>query len=148
MISNVELTYMVLRKVRSVLDAILFLVKSLFRDMYYKPIDMLVLREYLKMWINGELVKLEYAPDVFDCDDYACYFKAWLTLKSGKNCVGEAIGEIVLPTGEKGLHEWNVVLVRNGGNRVEVMFVEPQTGELFEKETCENIKYKLKWVLW
>ena len=136
---------LVLSEITGFWDRLLFGVRSWFRDEYYVPIGLDELHDWLKIWKLQELPKLAYTSETFDCDDFGAYFKAWLTLKSHKNCVGEAIGEIIFPEG-RALHEWNIVLVKHGS--LEIVFVEPQIGQVFKEHTYDYFYYNLKWVIW
>ena len=138
--------------VKGLFSKIMFYIKSWFRDEWYYPISIDELHTYLEIWVKEELPKLAYSKETFDCDDFGAYFKAWLTLVSGKNCVGEAVGILEAPSGEWGKHEWNIVLVRGYDGKDHIFMVEPQIGEVFlpveEKHTSDGFKYHLKWVIW
>ena len=147
-ISWLEVFELSVKMIDSWLAKLLFPMKSWFRDEYYEPIGVDELNAYLQVWKNNVLPKLAYTPEAFDCDDFGAYFKAWLTKESGKNCVGEAIGELEDKDGNRGGHEWNIVLVKLYDGSVTTLFVEPQIGEAFKKITSDGFVYHLKWVIW
>ena len=135
-------------KVKGWLDKLLFGFRSWFRDMYYYPLTLEELKMAIDFWVNDILPILEYSSEVFDCDDFGSLFKGLINFITDKNGVGEAIGEVVLPTGETGLHEWNVVLVEFPNGDQVVLYIEPQTGEVFKEISQEGWLYKLKYVLY
>jgi len=142
-----EVTLLVSKKVKGLWRKILFYVKSWFRDLLYEPIYIEELHKFLEKWRKEVLPELAYTSEVFDCDDFGAFFKAWLTKESGKNCVAEALGVVHVPdVGDVG-HEWNIVLARFPMGEVEVVHVEPQIGQAFITHTYDGWKYSLVWVL-
>lgn len=131
-------------KVKGFWHKVLYYCKSMFFDQYYVPIGKGKLEEIVKEW-RKILENLHYVSEVFDCDDYASYFKAWATANYNVNAFAICLGEVRF-LDVKGYHAWNGVLVNDNG-KVKVIYFEPQLGEFFEKETTDKWEYKLWMVI-
>jgi len=138
-----EVMMLVQAKVKGWINKLLFFLRSWFFDVEYEPFDENELKGYLNEWIEKELPKLAYTKERFDCDDFAGYFKYWLIKRSGKNGVGRAIGKVYCDGEFIGYHAWNLVILTSGV----VVYVEPQTGDMFYGETLYNWRYELQSVL-
>jgi len=136
-----------------IIKGIMFATRSWIFDTEYIPVDEQVLNEALAKWKNEVLSNLVYKPEIWDCDDYASLFKAWLQkyLVFEKqlriNAVGIALGRVYdKKTGELlGGHAWNIVLV-NKPVGFDVKFVEPQVGIVFDHDT-DTWEYELMAVI-
>ena len=138
------------RKVPWLIPKILFLVKSLFLDVHYLSVREDELHSLLKAWRQNILPKLRYRYDYWDCDDYARYFVAWFNLVSKTNAGGETYGVVkvrrmngAMRRWESYGHSWVGVLV-DFGYDVDVVFVEPQLGEIVETEREFEPEYPIK----
>lgn len=93
-------------------------------DSRYAGIDAKDLRKLLAAAKND----IKYTPEVYDCDDYAVYFKArlqYLWRKAGNKDplpIGVIYGLIVDQNGNLLYHAWNAVVLKNG----KLVMVEPQ----------------------
>jgi len=125
----------------------MFAVRSWFFDITYYAISYDKLLELLEKWKNDVLANLKYKPEIFDCDDFANYFKVWMTKETGVNCTGEALGLVYKDGRLLGGHAWNIVIVHKHGV-IDVLFVEPQLGEIIENQkTSDGWEYYLLAVL-
>lgn len=97
-------------------------------DRPYKIISLDSLREFLDINQVSERV---YVIQSFDCDNFS--FKTFVDFKhwSPLGAFGIVIGRSV--RGE--MHAWNFFLRYDGAGRPHIMFVEPQTCEIFEPTT-------------
>ncbi|RLG72675.1 MAG: hypothetical protein DRO23_10090 [Thermoprotei archaeon] len=139
---------MFLGKVEGFWSKLFFAVKSWFFDEYYVPVSEGELTDIVTKWKQTLLPKLVYTPETFDCDDFASYFKAWATKKAGKNAFAICLGEVFFKGG-KGYHAWNGVLVVSAKEKeLKILYVEPQTAEIFEKTSVDGWTYKLKAVVY
>jgi len=122
-------------KILWILRRVLFFMRSWFFDLFYYSISIEDLQEALEDWKNEVLDVIEYLPEVFDCDDFAVYFKSWLQSwarakkRKAFNGVGIALGQVYKDGRLLGGHAWNIVLVHSG-SRVYIVYVEPQIGEI------------------
>jgi len=145
-VSRFHLMLLYSKKLRDWVGRLVFVIKSWFRDIEYVPVSEERFRELIEWWVRDVLPLLHYTPETFDCDDYSAYFKAWFNFESRTNACAEAIGEARLPDGSRVGHEWVGVLVRTSKG-VKVVFVEPQTGEVFEERTTDGWDYYLRAVI-
>lgn len=152
-ISSVKLSLYVLAYIK-LAYMLTYLLKSWYMDEYYYPCTLEELQkviEFYKEFIEKEHVK--YIVDRFDCDDYAKLFSAIASALLKKNSIGIAIGKLYLiENGEKvflGYHAWNIALVLNNKQQIEILFIEPQTQETFKpNRTTDNFYYELIAVIW
>jgi len=134
-------------KILWILRRVLFFMRSWFFDLFYYSISIDDLMEALKDWKNEVLDIIEYLPEVFDCDDFAVYFKSWLqSWARAKKCkafngVGIAIGMLFKDYQPVGGHAWNIVLVHSG-SRVYIVYVEPQLGEIIPESNISSDGYE------
>ncbi len=91
-------------------------------------------REWQRLLDGDYGVKLEYWS-VVDCDDFADFFKSWLTFRFRENCYLRCYGQLEVrdPDGNtvKGYHAfnawiWLVTTPDNAKVYAEIMIVEPQ----------------------
>ena len=119
---------------------ILFWLRSWFFDLEYKGIPKDKIEELLDYWKTYILPVLHYEIDVFDCDDYAMEFVAFVKKKLALdhgikvNGVGIAIGTVCLSDGTCGKHAWNLAIIDN-----DIKFIEPQLGEILEWDSNEKV---------
>jgi len=130
---------------------IFFIMRSWILDATYYTISIDELLSALEVWRTEVLSNLHYVQEVFDCDDFADYFKVWIQKyfsQKGKlvNCVGRAYGYLYHGDELLGGHAWNIVLVNNGSS-IDAVFVEPQIGEIIGSESPDGYKYKLMAVI-
>lgn len=134
------------------LSRLFHLMKSWYMDVEYETIPIGLLHQALKDWREQVLKYLHYTPEVFDCDDFAFYFKTWLqgwAFDHGLpfNGVGLAIGTVESSGGLLGWHAWNIVLA-DDNNELKIVYVEPQIGEVISgRKTSDGWIYKLKAVI-
>jgi len=128
-------------------------IKTWYFDITYIPIPYNILNEVLNEWINSVLPGLKFTAEIWDCDDFASYFKGWLQMKLvfdmklRLNGVGIALGTVYDRRGnELGGHAWNILVVEKNGNP-DTVFLEPQTGEVFEDTSSKGYKYELEAVI-
>jgi len=85
----------------------------------------------------------EYAREVFDCDDFALWFKVFMSLKYGLNSIGYVQGQTYL-----GYHAFNVAVClrqdAEGKRWGEVWLYEPQAYAWYKPST---IDYKIERVI-
>lgn len=133
---------------------LMFFMRSWFFDVMYYSVNVDDLIDALSYWRKYVLENIEYLPEVFDCDDFATYFKVWLQswIYASKgirvNGVGIALGVVYKDGRLLGGHAWNIVLVDNGGRQY-VLFVEPQLGEIITSNniSSDGWKYELQAVI-
>lgn len=153
-----------LQHVDGIIPKILFGLRSWFFDVRYKPIPRDTFAYYLDIWKRKILPNLHYRYDYWDCDDFAEFFASWMKLMTGTNGVGMSIGVVKTPQGVY-RHAWNGALVMK--DNIELVFVEPQTGDIVFMNTPlvpsagvktlgrtiiangkDEWKYKLRAVIW
>jgi len=125
-----------------IIRRIIFGMRSWIFDTEYIPIDEQVLNEALAKWKTEVLSTISYQEEIWDCDDFASYFKGWmqkyLVIDKGVhvNGIGIALGMVYdKKTGENlGGHAWNIVLVSKPVG-FDIKFIEPQTGIVFDHGT-------------
>jgi len=109
------------QKVKAELDALGIVVPlGLFDSTYY----------YTTLWGIKEAVKYvrkvypfpQYEAEITDCDDFAFLMKGLMSAEFGINDFGIALGMTPM-----GYHAFNLCRVEQNW-----MFIEPQTGEVFE----------------
>jgi len=143
-----------LNKILWIFRRILFFARSWFFDLQYYSIKLEDLQEALEKWREYVLDNLEYMPEIFDCDDFALWFKTWLQSYMHEekhkpfNGVGIALGNVFKDGELLGGHAWNIVLVDVGGTTC-IMFVEPQLGELLSStmRSSDGYEYVLQAVI-
>jgi len=130
-----------------------YYVKTWYFDITYIPIPQSILNELLNEWKNNVLPGSKYIAEIWDCDDFASYFKGWFQRKLvfdrqlKLNGVGIALGTVYDSRGnELGGHAWNILVVEKDGG-ADVVFLEPQTGEIFEDTSSKGYKYELEAVI-
>jgi len=133
---------------------IMFLARSWFFDLQYYSIKLEELQEALEKWKEYVLDNIQYLPEIFDCDDFAMYFKTWLQsyvmqeMDKPFNGVGVAIGYVFKDGKLLGGHAWNIVLVDVSSTTC-ILFVEPQLGELLSPtmRSSDGYEYVLQAVI-
>ena len=130
-----------------------FLIRSWFFDIMYYSIKLEELQQALEKWKEYVLENLEYLPEIWDCDDFAMYFKTWLQSyvlhELGKpfNGVGVVLGNVYKDGRLLGGHAWSIVLVDIG--TVTAVFVEPQLGEILSPtlKSSDGYQYEIQAVI-
>jgi len=133
---------------------LMFLARSWFFDLQYYSIKLEELQEALEKWKEYVLDNIQYLPEIFDCDDFAMYFKTWLQsyvmheLDKPFNGVGVVLGAVLKDGQLLGGHAWNLVLVDVSGTTC-ILFVEPQLGELLSPtlRSSDGYEYVLQAVI-
>ena len=143
-----------LSKILWVLRRIMFFMRSWFFDLQYYSIKLEDLKEALNTWREYVLDNIQYFPEVFDCDDFAIYFKVWLQSYMHEekhkpfNGIGIALGNVFKDGELLGGHAWNIVLADIAGVNC-ILFVEPQLGELLSitMRSSDGYEYVLQAVI-
>jgi len=142
-----------LSKILWIFRRIMFFARSWFFDIQYYSISLEELQEALEKWKEYVLDNIQYLPEIFDCDDFAMYFKTWLQsyvmqeMDKPFNGVGVAIGYVVEDGKLLGGHAWNIVLV-DTDEGTKIVYVEPQLGEYFFGDTSsDGFTYTLQAVI-
>jgi len=136
-----------LNKILWIFRRVIFLMRSWFFDIQYYTIDVDDLLDALSKWKEEILNNISYLPEIFDCDDFAMYFKTWLQgyIQQEKdtpfNGVGVAIGQVFRDGELLGGHAWNFVVVQNGDN-IYILFIEPQLGEIIPSNNISSDGYE------
>ena len=137
--------------------------KSTFYDTYYVTIPESTLRQGLETWRKEILPQMKYKRNIFDCDDFASYFRIFLKSYAnadgfvrftarwptpGANAIGIAIGQLIdLPTGSRSMHAWNIIVVNDTTYNPYIVMVEPQLGEpIHYIKARRKVKDKIKTV--
>lgn len=137
-------------RLSTILNKMLFGVKSIFFDIMYKTLndtDIIKLLDDYRRVIEEN--KLSYEFEYFDCDDFALLFKAFASMKYRTNGVGLAIGLVKLPDGSIGGHAWNIA-VRSD---LTIVHIEPQTCEVLKRVNGrviseDGFEYMLQYVIY
>jgi len=143
-----------LNKILWIFRRVIFLMRSWFFDIQYYSISLEELQEALQKWKEYVLDNIQYLPEIFDCDDFAMYFKTWLQsyvmqeMDKPFNGVGVVLGAVLKDGQLLGGHAWNIVLVDVGGVTT-IVFVEPQLGELLSTtmRSSDGYEYVLQAVI-
>lgn len=86
------------------------------------------------IWFNSELPKLDWKPNVFDCDDFALVYKAQacISANAGGGVHPYAVG-ILFGSAERSAHAVNLFIDPAG----KLMVIEPQTGQVIDAKNWE-----------
>jgi len=132
---------------------LMFFLRSWFFDITYYGISLGELEEALEAWKREVLDHLQYVSEVFDCDDFAVYFKSWLQKYIRErydkliNGVGIALGMVYKDYQLLGGHAWNIVVIEEPGIK-SIAFIEPQTAEIITgSKTEDGFEYMLQAVI-
>jgi len=122
-----------------------FALRSWFFDLYYESCTYEEIQKVITKFRNQMLSHLHYIPENFDCDDFACAFKAFATMELMRNSVGIAIGAVYDQNGQLlGYHAWNIVILTGGS----LMYIEPQSGQIFLPPSVNGSTYDIMSVIW
>jgi len=125
---------------------ITFVLKSWIFDEYYEGASEDELSSVLQLFKQYiEENNVHYTIDNFDCDDYACAFKSFFTMKKNKNSVGIAIGALYKGNILLGYHAWNICVT----NDFSILYIEPQTFDVFiPPVSSDGFYYDLMAIIW
>ena len=138
MITAVNYAKMLLKKCRGLWRKILFSVKSNFVDLYYYGVTREQLENFLEYWRNHWLRRIIYEAERFDCDDFACLFKAIFTWMTRSNSCLVLSVDVWLNKEFLGRHACNCVYLEDERR---VVLVEPQTAEILEEIDDKIMSY-------
>jgi hypothetical protein len=120
---------------------------SWFFDNYYValPVDKF---KYVLEWWWKVLEKVNYIPEVFDCNHYVQLFSSLLSA-CGYNSSGMIVGELYHNNEFLGYHAWNLILFVNPQNQFKIYEFEPQTANiLLDHRSFDGFEYNGRWVIW
>lgn len=112
-------------------DLFLFFLKRLLQrltiiivDSYYNPLEPEVLEdERLKALAN-----IQYYPELFDCDDYACYAKTIIAMRNLEDKKNYAFGQVYIISKKEGWgHALNFFITSNNN----LYLYEPQNCKIY-----------------
>lgn len=83
-------------------------------------------------WLQGFEKLRKYVEDVFDCDDYSDWLKAWFAIEYKLNTVGRVKGD-----SPWGWHAYNIVVCVDG-----VYIIEPQVKYMWPVKEAEKLGFK------
>jgi len=128
-----------------ILRLLLFFLRSIFFDQYYKEFTMQEFKEAIEKFKQyAEEKQLHYENEFYDCDDFALEFKTFCSRELKHNGVGVAIGILSQNKRILGGHAWNIVAIQG-----ELWYFEPQTYDLFKGDVSpDGFKYTLLNVIW
>ena len=138
MITAVKYAKMLLKKCKGLWRKILFIIKSDFMDIYYYGVTREQLENFLEYWRKYWLRRIVYEAERFDCEDFACLFRAIFTWKTKTNACLAITVDVWKDNQLLGRHACNCVYLEDERR---VILVEPQTAEILEEINGRIMSY-------
>lgn len=112
-------------------------------DMVYYIVSYDDMVEIVRDWIENIRPQLEYYMDVFDCDDFAVLFKAYVGFKYLLNSVSVNIGYLYRLGELLGGHGWNgfIYYIDNPLENLKLAYIEPQS-KILERAIIPDAVYR------